>query len=247
MAGRRIDPSWFPLVVAHRGASATHPENTLEAFEAAVRAGAKMVEFDVRLTADGVPVILHDADVSRTTDGAGAVAGLTLEQLRRLDAGSWFGPDFAGEKVPLLEDVLGWVRGRLLVDVEVKAAGVEPALVDLIRRTGTSDLVMVSSFNPQVLVRARALAPDVALGLLQVLPDPDAAVRWGVSVLLPAVAATGPEVVSRCRQAGLRVVPWTARTEADLRRAAGLGVDGIIVDDPAWARRTLTSRFPPAP
>ncbi|MDR7403829.1 MAG: glycerophosphodiester phosphodiesterase family protein, partial [Armatimonadota bacterium] len=205
------------------------------------------IELDVRATSDGHLVVLHDADVSRTTDGAGAVAALTLAQLRRLDAGSWFGPAFAGERVPLLEEVLGWARGRLLVDVEVKAAGLEDALVEVVRRTGTADQVLVSAFDPQILVRTRERAPDLPLGLLQVLPDPDAAAALGVPVWLPAVAALTDGLLRRSRERGLRVIPWTAHTEADLRRAAALGVDGIIVNDPAWARRALTSRVPPAP
>ncbi|MDQ7820228.1 MAG: glycerophosphodiester phosphodiesterase family protein [Armatimonadota bacterium] len=235
------------LVIAHRGASAAAPENTLAAFRRAADDGADGIELDVRATSDGHLVVLHDADVSRTTDGAGAVAALTLAQLRRLDAGSWFGPAFAGERVPLLEEVLGWARGRLLVDVEVKAAGLEDALVEVVRRTGTADQVLVSAFDPQILVRTRERAPDLPLGLLQVLPDPDAAAALGVPVWLPAVAALTDGLLRRSRERGLRVIPWTAHTEADLRRAAALGVDGIIVNDPAWARRVLTSRVPPAP
>jgi len=123
MSGQRMDPSWFPLVVAHRGASATHPENTLEAFEAAVRAGAKMVEFDVRLTADGVPVVLHDADVSRTTDGRGLVHELTFEELRRFSAGRWEGRRLT---VPSLREVLELLSGRAGVDIEVKHLPGEP-------------------------------------------------------------------------------------------------------------------------
>jgi glycerophosphoryl diester phosphodiesterase len=234
-------------VIAHRGACALAPENTLAAFRLAADAGADGVELDVRATADGHLVVLHDADVSRTTDGAGPVDALTLAQLRRLDAGRWFGPAFAGERVPLLEDVLRWARGRLLVDVEVKAAGVEDALVEVIRRTGTADQVLVSAFDPQVLLRTRAHAPGLALGLLQVVANPEAAAGLEVPVLLPAVAALTGGLLSQARARGLRVVPWTARTEADLRRAAELGVDGIIVDDPAWARRVLTSLSPPTP
>ncbi len=235
------------LVIAHRGASAAAPENTLAAFRRAADDGADGVELDVRATADGHLVVLHDADVSRTTDGTGPVSGLTLAEVRRLDAGHRFSPLFAGERVPLLEEVLQWARGRLLVDVEVKAPGLEDALTDLIRRTGMADQVLVSAFDPQVLARTRARAPELALGLLQLVPDPAAAARLGVPVLLPAVGALGAEAMSGCRGRGLRVVPWTARTEAELRRAAALGVDGVIVDDPAWARRVLTSPSPSAP
>src|SRR5689334_1368143 len=117
MATMKLERQKGPMVVAHRGASSTEPENTLAAFEAAVRAGADVVEFDVRLTADGVPVVLHDASVDATTDGRGLVHTLSLAEVKRLDAGH--GRATRAE-VPTLAEALGLLSGRAAVDVEIK-------------------------------------------------------------------------------------------------------------------------------
>jgi glycerophosphoryl diester phosphodiesterase len=127
-APRRIE------IIAHRGESCCAPENTLASIEAAFAAGASHMEIDIRLTADGVAVLMHDGDVARTTDGTGGVAGMTLAQVKQLDAGSWFGPDFAGTTVPTLAEALQVAagRGRLLLDVKVDGMGaaIQQALVE---------------------------------------------------------------------------------------------------------------------
>ncbi len=230
------------LIIAHRGASAAAPENTLAAFRLAVDLGADGIELDVRGTADGHLVIIHDAAVDRTTDGTGKIAALTLEQVRRFDAGRKFGPAFGGERIPLLSEVFAAVRGRLLVDVEVKAAGVEAALLDTIRRMQMEDSVLISSFDAQVVARVRDLAPEIPAGLLQSAAHPQAAVPLGAAVYLPAVEALAAEVVTYCRQHGLRVITWTVRTEAAARQALRLGVDGIIADDPVFVRKMVPRR-----
>ena len=164
------------LVIAHRGASAAAPENTLAAFRLAADLGADGVELDVRRTVDGQLVVIHDASVDRTTGGTGRVGALTLDQLRRFDAGRKFGPPFRGERIPLLSQVFEVLGGRLLVDVEVKAAGVEAAVLDLIRKTQMVDSVLISSFDAQVVAHVRDLAPEMPAGLLQSAADPYAAV-----------------------------------------------------------------------
>src|SRR3989449_9458057 len=141
------------LVIAHRGASAAAPENTLAAFRLAADLGADGIELDVRGTADGQLVVLHDASVNRTTDGAGRVAALTLDQLRRVDAGKKFGPSFRGERIPLLSQVFEVVAGRLLVDVEIKAAGVEAGPLGLIRRIGMGGAGLLSSLRFEIVAR----------------------------------------------------------------------------------------------
>ncbi|HWO70402.1 MAG TPA: glycerophosphodiester phosphodiesterase family protein [Actinomycetota bacterium] len=251
MAGRRIDPSWFPLVVAHRGASATHPENTLEAFEAAVRAGAKMVEFDVRLTADGVPVILHDADVSRTTDGRGLVHQLTFEELRRFSAGRWQGRRLP---VPSLREALELLSGRAGVDIEIKHLPGEPgydpareatlqATLAELDRVAFVGPVVITSFNPSTVRRSRQLAPDVPTGLLTTASLPaDDALRLAAGarhdLLLPevdAVLAAGPAFVERVHAAGLRLGTWTVDDPATIATLFGWGVDAVATNDPATA------------
>jgi len=123
-AGRRsAAPPAPPLCIGHRGASALAPENTLAAFETAIVDGADGLEFDVRLTRDGVPIVLHDAALDRTTSGRGAVAALDLASIRRLDAGAWFGARFRGERVPTLAETLDLARGRCAVNIELKEEG----------------------------------------------------------------------------------------------------------------------------
>lgn len=230
------------LVIAHRGASAAAPENTLAAFRLAAELGADGIELDVRGTADGQLVVLHDASVDRTTDGTGGVAALTLDQLRRFDAGKKFGPSFRGERIPLLSEVFDVARGRLLVDVEVKAAGVEAALLDLIGRMKMTDSVLISSFDARVVARIRDLAPEISVGLLQSAADPNAAVALRAAAYLPEVATLTADVVATCRRHGLRVITWTVKAEREGREALHLGVDGIIADDPVLIRKMLAAQ-----
>ncbi|TMJ00747.1 MAG: glycerophosphodiester phosphodiesterase [Bacillati bacterium ANGP1] len=227
------------LVIAHRGASAAAPENTLAAFRLAADLGADAVELDVRRTVDGQLVVIHDASVDRTTDGTGRVAALTLDQLRRFDAGRKFGPPFRGERIPLLSKVFEALGGRLLVDVEVKAAGVEAALLDLIKKMQMVDSVLISSFDAQVVAHVRDLAPEMPAGLLQSAADPYAAVSVRATAYLPEVTALTADVVASCRSHGLRVITWTVRTEEEARQALRVGVDGIIADDPTLIRKML--------
>ncbi len=229
-------------IIAHRGASAVAPENTLAAFRLAADLGADGVELDVRATADGQLVVIHDDLVDRTTDGTGAIAALTLAQVHRFDAGRKFGPAFVGERVPLLSEVFDAARGRLLVDVEVKAPGIVRSLIDLVREMKMAESVLITSFDLQTISDARALAPEIAAGLLQPAAHPQVAVRLGVAAYLPEIGALSADVMTLCRASRLRVIPWTVRTEDQARHALRLGVDGMIADDPVFARSMLTAR-----
>lgn len=229
------------LVIAHRGASAAAPENTLAAFRLAADQGADGIELDVQATADGHLVVIHDATVDRTTDGTGAVAALTLQQLCRFDAGRKFAPAFAGERIPLLAEVFEAVRARLLVDVEVKAAGIEGLLVDLVRRMELTRLVLISSFDMQVVARVRELAPEIPAGLLQLAAHPQVAARLGAAAYLPSIGTLTADTLTFCRQYDLRVITWTVCTEAEARHALSVGVDGMIADDPVFARGMLAA------
>ena len=126
------------LLIAHRGFSASAPENTFAAFELAISEGFSNIELDAQLSADGVPVVFHDAEVDRTTDGVGSVANLSLSELRALDAGRWFAPEFSGERVPTLAEVLERLDGRAHIHLELKSKEpVLPGLVaEILRRSG---------------------------------------------------------------------------------------------------------------
>ncbi len=232
-----------PLVGAHRGASARAPENTLAAFQAALEDGAEIVELDVHLTRDGFLAVIHDPATRRVTGVDGAVAALTMDELRRLDAGRHKGAAWAGEGIPELGDVFALLKGRVLVNVEVKG-GVEAVPV-VARRVGEYDMaadVIISSFDRATVRAASSLPAGPRTGLLSdaALPDPVAAVRAvGASLLHLEHSLVTPEVMAALRDAGLGLVAWTVNAPEEMRRLAALGIDAILSDDPRLLRETL--------
>ncbi len=232
-----------PLNIAHRGASHAAPPNTLSAFLKAAELGADGVEFDVQRSADGVPVVIHDFSVDRTTDGTGAVSSMTLAELKELDAGSTFDPSYAGEPIPTLAEVLEAVGSRLLLNIELKstairATGSSRAVVGLLSARGTRALTLISSFNAFSLRRAKRLAPDIPVGLLYASDLPLPLRRaWLAPFVRPE--ARHPEhtmvdagYVAWARGRGKLVNTWTVDERVEMRRLIGLGVDGIITNRP---------------
>lgn len=222
------------LVFAHRGASASAPQNTLAAFEQAAQQGAQGIELDVHLTRGGHLAVIHDATVDATTDGQGAVAEMSLAQLKELDAGAWFAPDFAGERIPTLDEVFAAVGRRLFINVEIKssAQGIENAVADCLRRNQMLSRVLVSSFDPDVLRRLRPLI-NVPLGFL--CPAIDAAhdaMRFCVA-LHPWQKSVDAEAMRRAREIGCLVNVWTVNDPARACELKSLGVHSIITDQPA--------------
>lgn len=240
-------------IIAHRGDSAHAPENTLAAFRAAIAAGADMVEFDVGLTRDLVPVILHDATLDRTTDGRGKLSAHTLDEIVRLDAGAWFGPQFAGERIPSLDAALDLLTGRIQINIEVKPevleqVGPEQAaalVLDPVRARGLLAAVLFSSFAPAVLDAIRAAEPAARVGVLadRGYPLPAIAARLrelGAASYNPDERDLTPDLAAMVHAAGALLLPWARRgrnTEAAMRRALELGADGFFADDPALLRR----------
>ncbi|MFN2543497.1 MAG: glycerophosphodiester phosphodiesterase [Actinomycetota bacterium] len=249
MTDDEVSPDTGTLVVAHRGASSELPENTLEAFEGAIRAGADVIETDVRLTSDGQAVVLHDADVSRVTDGAGFVGELTLAEVKRLDASGGRG---ARAEVPTLREVLELVSGRAGINLEIKnlpgepgfdspiEAAVQTALREL-ERTSFEGSVLVSSFNWLTIERSRQLAPDIPTGFLTIAGIAPAAslvyvLREGHEYVLPHIAAildAGEAFVRSAHEAGVRVGTWTVDEPDVAARLFGWGLDAVATNDPA--------------
>lgn len=166
--GRPEPGAGRPLVVAHRGASGTAPENTLPAIDRALKAGADLIEIDVQLTADGQVVLMHDETVDRTTNGKGRVEEMTAEDIKKLDAGSWFGAEFAGTGVPLLGEALAHIGGRtgLLIEIKKKKGfneGIEEAVIRIIREHEAASWCTVQSFNDEVLEIMHEKAPEIPL------------------------------------------------------------------------------------
>lgn len=240
-------PAARPLVIAHRGNSAVAPQNTLAAFEAAWRAGAHSIEIDIQPTADGHVVVIHDDTVDGTTDGQGTVTEMTLDALRALDAGSWFAPAYAGQRVPTFAEVLDLLVRRPGTDLLLELKGewtteqVRP-VTEAIRAAGLADRVIGQSFWPGS-VRALAEAdPGLRRGLL-VFQAPDAesveevlrvAAELGVMTVNPygELLRAHPDLVERLHAAGLQVMVWTLNEPEHWSAAAALGVDAVITDRP---------------
>jgi len=225
------------LVDAHRGASATHPENTLAAFRAAVEAGADSVELDVQLTSDGVPVVIHDDSVDRTTNGSGAVTELTLKEIRTLDAGSWRHSRFSGERVPTLDETLVLLASAPRINMELKSE--EPRLaevaVEAIEARRLHPGIMVSSFHMQHLVAVKRRLPGVRthLFLSNALPDGfwERHGRWIGSVGVRHDHVT-ESLVAQLRDHGRPTWAWTVDDPARALEVADAGVEAITTNDP---------------
>ena len=240
-----------PLVIAHRGACDVAPENTLAAFQAALAAGADAVEMDVTRCATGEIVVIHDSTVDRTTDGKGRVGEMDLATLRELDAGAWFSPKFAGERIPLLQEVLELCANRLRVNIEIKGMGwrgdgIDREIAQLIRARGLARGTLVSSFNALALQRTALVAPELQRGFLHHPAQPESIVR-ALSRFVAESQALHPHhslVTERymrwARRQGYRVNTWTVNEPREMLRVISLGVDGIITNHPALLRRLLS-------
>jgi glycerophosphoryl diester phosphodiesterase len=243
------------LVDAHRGASAWCPENTLSAFEAAIAFGADSVELDVQLSADGVPVVIHDDTVDRTTNGSGAVARLSAAELAVLDAGAWKSPSFKGERIPTLDQCLWLLAGTVRINLELKARDLR--LADLvaaaIENRSLHRQVMVSSFHLELLAAVRKRLPGVRIHhFLEHELERDFFEREGRFVDSVGVAKDylTPNVVAWFRAAGRPIWVWTVDDPAEALRFAAMGVESITTNDPGGIVAALTQagyRAVPAP
>jgi glycerophosphoryl diester phosphodiesterase len=228
------------LGIAHRGASGRAPENTRAAFAAALELGAEAIELDVQLSSDGELVVIHDETLERTTDGEGAVGDWAAADLAGLDAGTWFAPEFAGERIPRLVDVLAQVRDRVTLNVEIKSARdlgvIEPKLAALIASEQAAEWVLFSSFHSAAVRTMRAVAPWARLG---VLCDEDPRARGlalanevNAEVLIPGRRWVDARVVEEAHVRGLDVWVWTVNEPGEMRRLIALGVDALFSDYP---------------
>jgi glycerophosphoryl diester phosphodiesterase len=230
-------------IFAHRGARAAAPENTLPAFALALDMHVDGIEMDVQCSRDGALVVMHDWTVDRTTDGSGKVSELSLSELRRLDAGSHFGSEFAGTPTPTLDEVLDLIGDRCRVNVEIKTedyrGGDEvDVLAQVIAQRNLYDQVIVSSFNPIALVKMRHVDARIKLGLLYFEPLPEYLCNAWLSPLMapealhPHHRLLDAESVARAKSLHKAVNTWTVNDVDEARRLDALGVDVIITDVP---------------
>jgi glycerophosphoryl diester phosphodiesterase len=225
-----------PIIVGHRGARGLAPENTLAAFQVAADLKIDGVEFDVQLAKDGHPVVFHDDDVQRVTDGEGAVSDLTQAELGTLDAGAKFAPHFRGERIPSLREALDFLRGTdLLLFIELKApwrySGIEQSVATLIREYDLGDRVQVRSFHHAALHTLHGLAPEIALSELWFdrLPRDDEIAYNTIDALYSLCT---PEQIARLHRRKVRVTAWTVNDLDSARDLADAGIDGLTSDYP---------------
>ena len=238
-----------PIIIAHRGDKTHAPENTLAAFTLAAENGADAIELDVKLTADGRVIVLHDQTVNRTTNGMGKISKLPYAAVRDLDAGAWFSEKFRGERIPTLDEVFETVSKRLYINVELTnyftpGDGLVPKVVDLVKKHGLQNRMLFSSFFARNLEMTRLLLPEVPRGLLcmrGILGSWGRTFTWrgDYFALHPYLTEVDPGLVYRVQAAGKRVHVWTVNPEEELKRMIGLGVDAIITDDPVLALSLL--------
>ncbi len=239
MSETTSDRTRRPLVIAHRGASGDAPENTIAAFELALRQGADAIALDVQLSKDDQPVVIHDLTLERTTDGAGPVRGHSVRELKRLDAGGWRGSEFRGQRVQTLQEVFERFRDRTRFWIELRAGsalypGIEERVISMIEVYEVLEHALVQSFDPEALSQIHALNPEVRLGALadqgpieSLIASPGAA-----NALCPGAHVVTKQALAAIREAGLDCYVWTVNEPAQMDLLVEWGVSGIITDRP---------------
>lgn len=244
-----------PLVVAHRGSSGSAPENTMAAFRMAVEEGVDMIELDIRMTKDFELVVHHDADLRRTTNGSGFIWEKTLDELKYLDAGSWYSRKFAGERIPTLREVIDLLPANINLNIEVKSDGdvrrgisFEDACIRVIREKGFAHRVLVSSFDHKFLCRFHKLDPAIRIGALY-LPVRDAVKkpstlqrRLGASAFICSRTQLRKRFIVDAHQHDIMVACYVVNTVRQLERMIRFGVDAVVTDFPRRIVRALNER-----
>jgi glycerophosphoryl diester phosphodiesterase len=227
------------FIIGHRGASGHAPENTLAAFKKAVALGATFIETDLQLSRDARFVAIHDDTLDRTTNGQGKVHDQTLAALRRFDAGSWFGSDYTGERIPTLEEILEFSKKNDIVFyLELKPSGSwggEHALIGALRESGEVARVVVISFDHTILAGLRKIEPTLMTGVLydgQLADLLTTAVDVGARQLVVRGDLVTPAMIVEARKRDLQIVCWTVNHPAHIRLLIAAGVDGIMSDYP---------------
>lgn len=224
--------------IAHRGASALAPENTLASFEKAIELGFDYIELDVRLSKDKQLVVIHDANVMRTTDGEGLIEDLTVKEIKKLDAGSWFSPAYAGERIPLLNEVLKEVSGKTGIIIEMKSPENQPGMTEILASMLNSfkpdNEIKVQSFHINEIKKFHQLAPEIPAGLL-LSKHLDlfhlASYREFASFLSVHHLLLSKSFINQAELFDYEIYSWTISKQYQFADMQRLGVNGIISDD----------------
>ncbi|MDD5476376.1 MAG: glycerophosphodiester phosphodiesterase family protein [Syntrophales bacterium] len=240
-------------IIAHRGASASHPENTLAAFEAAIGMGADMIELDVQLSRDGEVIVFHDETLSRCTDGRGWPASHTLSELKKLDAGSWFSEEFRGETIPTLEEAMSLCRGKIAVNIEIKSeavtddagGGIEEKCLRIVDRSGMVRHVVFSSFDTRALRNLREIDGSAAVAVLYdkktqagMLPS-EIVAMLGADSFNCSHRELGKKWLADLRKNGISLNVYTVNDEISMRRLLESGVEGIFTNRPDVLKKVI--------
>jgi glycerophosphoryl diester phosphodiesterase len=232
-------------VIAHRGAAGSAPENTIAAVRRAIEDRADWIEIDVQETADGEVVVVHDSDFMKLAGVNLNVWNGTLEQIKAIDVGLWFGPEFADARVPTLAEVLNEVRGRSRVIIELKYYGhdrnLEQRVIDIVEDADMTDEVMIMSLSYAGMRKLRVLRPEWTIGLLAAQGAGNLA-QLDIDFLAVSVRIANSQFIRRAHAAGKPVYVWTVNDTVNMSRVMSLGVDGIISDEPALLREVLADR-----
>ncbi|MBQ3518265.1 MAG: glycerophosphodiester phosphodiesterase [Clostridia bacterium] len=245
-----------PNIIAHRGAKACAPQNTIPSFERAVADLADGFETDVHLTKDGIPVICHNYDIDETSNGTGFIEKMTLEELRRFDFGAWYGEEFKGTTIPTLNEFLAVAKKADIKVLNIEIKRPPSRLKELVEKTlaaveeyGLTDRLLISSFSVQILRYVKQCAPAIPTGFLYPSNNPSACypVVWPAAMVRftkcdcihPLHKLVSAPLVKWAHKKGMVVNVWTVNEEEDIKRMLLLGVDGIITDNPAYVREVV--------
>lgn len=247
-------------VISHRGANLVAPQNTIVAFQKSMEIGCDGFETDIHLTKDGIPVVCHNFTIDETSDGNGAIKDMTLEELRTYDFGKYKGAEFEGTKIPTLDEFLSLSTQMgdkmKVLDIELKServgeAGTELAqkTIDAVKEHGLFDKLLISSFDPSILVVCKKIdkncktgllySPDKLLGIKICTHPVTFAKEIGADALHPFFMCVSKNYVERAHEAGIQVNPWTVNKESTARRLLKWGVDGLITDNPGLMNMIL--------
>jgi len=250
-----------PYVIAHRGISGRYPENTLVAYQHAIDAKADWIELDVYTTADGVVIVSHDSTADRCTDGHGYFHAMTLEQVKKLDAGSWFDPQFAGLRIPTLEETLDFMGdGRIRICIEIKGDGTANylrtarAVVEILQRRKILRHVVLASFNHEALRAVKTWEPLLATSLDPTPQDGSLTpwelcqqvLKYNITAMQHTYETLTPEIIDEAHQHGFSLWAWTVNDPDDMRRIVAMEPDAIMTDHADVLRKIVDEMYPPA-
>lgn len=236
-----------PQIIAHRGGREWAPENTLAAFKKSIDLKVDGIELDIHRCKSGELVVIHDDDLNRTTNGGGYVKDATLDELRRLSAGAWYNQEFASERIPTMKEVLDFVNGDLIINIEIKNTpmnyvGIDDELIELLKPYKHRDKIIVSSFDHKIIQSFHKKEPEIPVAVLaaaRFVDLGDYCKKVGATYFHPAFDCSTEDAIREAHDAKLHVNSWTINAPRDWKTSLKWQIDGIVTDDPAGLKKFL--------